>query len=32
LKAELANDSSVSHDWKGHSDTEVLLAAVEAWG
>lgn len=32
LKVELANDSSVSHHWKGHSDTEVLLAAVEAWG
>ena len=32
LKAELEKDSSVSQDWKGHSDTEVLLALIESRG
>ena len=32
LKAELEKDSSVSQAWKGHSDTEVLLALIEARG
>lgn len=32
LKAELNKNSSVSRNWKGHSDTEVLLASVETWG
>jgi asparagine synthase (glutamine-hydrolysing) len=32
LKAELEKNSSVSRNWKGHSDTEVLLASVETWG
>ena len=32
LRDELEKNSLVPHGWKGHSDTEVLLASVEAWG
>ncbi len=31
LRAELQG-SGHAQDWRGHSDTEVFLAAVEAWG
>ncbi|MFN6933553.1 MAG: asparagine synthase (glutamine-hydrolyzing) [Tsuneonella sp.] len=31
LRAELENGGAAP-EWKGHSDTEVLLAAIEAWG
>jgi len=31
LRAEL-EDRRMAPDWRGHSDTETLLAAVEAWG
>lgn len=31
LRAEL-EQSGNAHSWRGHSDTEVLLAAIEAWG
>ena len=32
LRDELENNALVAHGWRGHSDTEVLLASVEAWG
>ena len=32
LRDELARDSGISLNWVGHSDTEVLLASIEAWG
>jgi len=32
LRDELEKNSLVPHGWRGHSDTEVLLASVEAWG
>ena len=31
LRSELA-DQNRSPDWRGHSDTETLLAAFDAWG
>lgn len=32
LREELSKASLVRQVWKGHSDTEVLLASVETWG
>ena len=31
IRAELA-EAGFAHNWKGHSDTETLLAAIEQWG
>ncbi|SKA89414.1 asparagine synthase (glutamine-hydrolysing) [Thiothrix eikelboomii] len=31
LRAELKK-ANLSHCWRGHSDTETLLAAIETWG
>jgi asparagine synthase (glutamine-hydrolysing) len=31
LRRELAG-SGFHHNWRGHSDTETLLAAIESWG
>lgn len=31
LRAEL-QDGGVAPEWRGHSDTETLLACIEAWG
>ncbi|HMB48259.1 MAG TPA: asparagine synthase (glutamine-hydrolyzing), partial [Afifellaceae bacterium] len=31
LRAEL-NTAGANPDWRGHSDTEVLLACIDAWG
>lgn len=31
LRAELEK-ANIAHHWRGHSDTETLLATVEAWG
>lgn len=31
LKEELEKDCDIIH-WRGHSDTEILLAAIERWG
>lgn len=32
LRDELNRSGSVVRDWRGHSDTETLLAAFDAWG
>jgi asparagine synthase (glutamine-hydrolysing) len=31
LRAELTT-YAIDHDWRGHSDTETLLACISAWG
>jgi asparagine synthase (glutamine-hydrolysing) len=32
LRDELANAGHADRGWRGHSDTETLLAAIQAWG
>lgn len=32
LRRELEATGTLQHPWRGHSDTESLLAAIEAWG
>ncbi len=32
LRQELQRDGLLHGPWRGHSDTETLLAAIEAWG
>jgi asparagine synthase (glutamine-hydrolysing) len=32
MRRELESTGAVQQPWRGHSDTETLLAAIEAWG
>lgn len=32
LRKKLKEDSSINIAWKGHSDTETILACIERWG
>jgi asparagine synthase (glutamine-hydrolysing) len=32
IRRSLEESGQVGHGWKGHSDTETLLAAIESWG
>ena len=32
LREQLQRDGAIVQLWRGHSDTETLLAAIEAWG